>query len=110
MALRLQPSLVRYFGGVVELPVPDEPDFDEEEPVEVPEVLVVGSEVFDLEPDELELDPEELDDELVLLFEAVLEALAGAAGVVPAGVDNIGTAGEGAVTPCAGATLTFSVA
>jgi hypothetical protein len=46
-------------------------------------VLVAGSEVLDL-------DPEVLVDDPVVLFEAVLEAL-GAVGVVPAGVVKIGT-------------------
>jgi len=49
-------------------------------------VLVVDPEVLDLDSEELDPDPVEL-------LEAVLEALAGAVGVVPVGVDNIGTKG-----------------
>ena len=58
--------------GVEELGVVEVPDLEPEEPVEDPEV-----------PD---VDP-------LVLLEAVLEALAGAVGVVPAGVVKIGTRG-----------------
>lgn len=68
------------FGGVVEpLVDPDVVDLEPEDPV--------------VEPEELDVDPEVPEEELVELLEAVLEALAGAVGVVPAGVVNIGTRG-----------------
>jgi hypothetical protein len=82
-----------YFAGVVGagLGVVLVPEF---------EVGVLGVvELPDLEPEELEdpelpeVEPEELDEDPVVLLEAVLEALAGAVGVVPAGVVNIGTVG-----------------
>ena len=71
--------LADYFGGVVELGVVVESDF--------------GGVVLVVDPEVLDLDSEELDPDPVELLEAVLEALAGAVGVVPVGVDNIGTKG-----------------
>jgi hypothetical protein len=75
----LRSFLADYFGGVVELGVVVESDF--------------GGVVLVVDPEVLDLDSEELDPDPVELLEAVLEALAGAVGVVPVGVDNIGTKG-----------------
>jgi hypothetical protein len=81
----LQPS---YFGGVAGsvLGVVLVPEF-------VVEELGVVVEVPDFVPEEPVVDPELPEVVPDVLLEALLEALAGAVGVVPAGVVNIGTRG-----------------